>query len=118
MKATVDRALARRVHQGIRLKLAQLQRSKIEVYFLLRAFKRSRLYRLLDVPISVRHAARVCAPRRFPTWEDYLASLSPELGLSHWNFLHHVRRAWEGSRGGPELSRAPFPLPARDVEAA
>ena len=69
------KAVARRVHGRICRKLAELGRSKVEAYFLLRSFKRSRLYRLLEVPMCERHARRVCAPRRFPTWEDYLSSL-------------------------------------------
>ena len=70
--------LAARMHDGIRRQLAELRASKVQVYLLLQGFKRSKLYRLLDVPVAVRHRSKICAERRFPTWEDYLASLGRE----------------------------------------
>ena len=68
-------ALAHQMHAVIRDRTSQVRRTKIEVYLLLARFKRARLYRHLSVPICSRHVGRICAERRFSTWEDYLASL-------------------------------------------
>jgi hypothetical protein len=82
--------LAARMHDGIRQQLAELRASKVQVYLLLQGFKRSKLYRLLDVPVAPRHRSKICAERRFPTWEDYLASLGRE-GISFGYFAELER---------------------------
>jgi len=113
MNANERLALAHRMHEVILTQLRRLRASKIEVYCLLREFKRSKLYRLVDVPVAPRHArtlqraglgaarrtrgatlrqaeAAVCAERRFPTWEDYLASLGRH-GISFGYFAELER---------------------------
>ena len=67
--------LAQEMHHRILERIPAVRANKVEVYRLLAEFKRRRLYRLLDLPIARRHAANICAGRRFSTWEDYLAGL-------------------------------------------
>ena len=67
--------LASEMHRRIVARIRAVWANKVEVYRLLVEFKRRKLYRLLDLPIARRHAANICAGRRFSTWEDYLAGL-------------------------------------------
>ena len=68
-------AVACEMHRRIVARIRAVWANKVEVYRLLAEFKRRRLYRLLDLPIARRHAATICAGRRFSTWEDCLAGL-------------------------------------------
>jgi len=81
---------AKATHDRITAKLRGIMVSKIEVYLLLSAFKKSRLYRYLDLPMSRRHAEKICAERRFTTWEDYLARLG-RAGISFGYFAELER---------------------------
>ena len=92
---------AHAMHDRIIRTIQGVWTSKVEVYVLLSEFKRAKLYRLLDVPTAARHAAKICAERRFATWEDYLASLG-RCGISFGYFaeLERLER-----RYGRELVR-------------
>lgn len=92
---------AREMHCRIRRSIRRVWSTKVEVYLLLSLFKRDKLYRLLDVPICQHHRGEICAERRFPTWEDYLASLGTG-GISFGYFaeLERLER-----RYGRELIR-------------
>jgi hypothetical protein len=61
---------AHTIHDRIVRTIRGIWTSKVEVYVLLSEFKCAKLYRLLDVPTTARHAATICAERRFATWED------------------------------------------------
>lgn len=104
--------LAARMHEGIRQQLAELRASKVQVYLLLQGFKRSKLYRLLDVPLAARHRSNICAERRFPTWEDYLASLGRE-GISFGYFAELERLEARFGRGFVQLCIAGIPVQTR-----
>ena len=76
MDTTADLAAkAAAMHEKIVAALENLRATKVDVYFLLRAFHEAKLFRHLDLPAAPRHAAKICAGRRFTTWEDYLESL-------------------------------------------
>ena len=68
-------AVACEMHRRIVDRIRAVWANKVEVYRLLAEFTRRRLYRLLDLPIARRHAANICAGRRFSTWGDYLSGL-------------------------------------------
>jgi len=104
--------LAARMHDGIRQQLAQLRASKVQVYLLLQGFKRSKLYRLLDVPVAARHRTNICTERRFPTWEDYLASLGHD-GISFGYFAELERLEVRFGRGFVLLCIAGVPVQTR-----
>jgi len=121
-------ALAHQMHAVIRDRISQVRQTKIEVYLLLARFKRARLYRHLSVPICPRHVGRICAERRFSTWEDYLASLG-ECGISFGYFAELERLArrparltraagWAmlAARPGPRLGRASAKEPTERKE--
>jgi len=93
--------LACEMHRRIVGRIRAVWANKVEVYRLLAEFKRRRLYRLLDLPIARRHAANICAGRRFSTWEDYLSGLGGG-GISFGYFaeLERLER-----RYGPEMIR-------------
>jgi hypothetical protein len=71
---------AAEAHERIAAKLQSLRTTKVEVYLLLREFHHAGLFRYLDLPAAPAHARKICAGRRFTTWEDYLASLG-EAGI-------------------------------------
>ena len=75
MNDRVSARLACEMHRRIVDRIRAVWANKVEVYRLLAEFKRGKLYRLLDLPIARRHAANICAGRRFSTWEDYLSGL-------------------------------------------
>ena len=83
-------ALAYRMDAAIRERIGAVRKTKIEVYLLLREFKRLKLYRRIDVEICRTHAGKICAERRFPTWEDYLAGLGA-CGISFGYFAELER---------------------------
>ena len=70
VQAAQARAVAEAMHRRIVRNIQRVWTSKISVYLLLSDFKRRKLYRLLRAP-----GAGNCAPRRFSTWQDYLAAL-------------------------------------------
>jgi len=82
--------LAFEMHGRIREALARMRTTKVEVYLLLREFKRAKLFRCLDVPVAPSHARQICAGRRFPTWEDYLTDLG-KCGISFSYFAELER---------------------------
>jgi hypothetical protein len=81
---------ATELHERIADKLAAIRRSKIDVYFLLREMHRSGLYRHIPVPVAPAHARKICAERRFTTWEDYLSNLA-SAGISFGYFAELER---------------------------
>ena len=81
---------AHKYNRMVRERLKQIRMGKIEVYLLLSHFKQHKLYRYLDLPVCPRHAAEICAERRFPTWQDYLASLG-DCGISFGYFAELER---------------------------
>jgi len=62
--------LAHRGHEIIEERLRAIRQSKIEVYVLLREFKRAKLYRWLDVPIAPQRLRRICAESRRRTHHE------------------------------------------------
>ena len=106
--------LATRMHEAIRQQLARLRASKVQVYLQLQEFKRSKLYRLLDVPVAARHRSNICAERRFPTWEDYLASLGRD-GISFGYFAELERLEARFGRGFVRLCIAGVPVKTRRI---
>ena len=75
MKQRTEKRLARAIHRKICARLDEPRWNKVDVYPAPRTFKRSRLYHHIDAEICAGHRENVCAERRFPSWEDHLASL-------------------------------------------
>jgi hypothetical protein len=106
--------LAHQEHERIAARIEALRKSKVEVYFLLREFKRRRLYRLLDLPAAPRHELRIGAGRRFSTWEDYLAALG-DSGISFGYFAELERLEKRFGAGFVRLCGAGVPVYARRI---
>jgi len=115
MKPTARRPrIAVEIHNRIVENLRHVRSSKVAVYFLLREFKRGKLYRWLDLPLAPGHAAKISAERRFATWEDYLNALGEKgISIGYFNELERLDVKY-----GPEVVRlcaAGLPVRARRI---
>lgn len=107
VQAAQARAVAEAMHRRIVRNIQRVWTSKISVYLLLSDFKRRKLYRLLRAP-----GTGNCAPRRFSTWQDYLADLGgagisfgyfAELERLERRYGREIVRLCAGSRSGRGL---------------
>jgi len=102
------------MHTRIVDNLRRIRSTKVDVYFLLREFKRAKLYRSLDLPLAPGHASKISSERRFASWEDYLNALGEQgISIAYFNELERL-----DDKYGPELIRlcaAGLPVRARRI---
>ena len=112
MEKRTEKKLARAIHNKTCARLDELRRNKIDVYLALRTFKRSRLYRHIDVEMCAERRRRVCTPRTFPTWRDYLSSLG-RCGISFGYFAELERLENRFGEGFVQLCAHGIPVEVR-----